>query len=216
MKYDIFARGIWLFLNRSFRHQFTIFLGKETTTEVKRKAKQLYHEIILRSSSIGGRKNPLTMNVLIAAFIAAFYKSAIGQITVEQMGLILSNAMEETAAFRSFTKIMSRKIFTRKWQDGRNKVAIESQRKFYPANFVSEFIYGKTTDEYGINYLECAICKLFQQENCLELVQQMCQFDYVMAKYMGCKLSRTKTIANGDGICDFWYTKSLTQIVMDK
>ncbi|MFD3156934.1 L-2-amino-thiazoline-4-carboxylic acid hydrolase [Haloimpatiens sp. FM7330] len=41
----------------------------------------------------------------------------------------------------------------------------------------------------------------------MELVPQMCKFDYVMGKYMGANLKRTKTIANGDGIYDFWYTK---------
>lgn len=41
----------------------------------------------------------------------------------------------------------------------------------------------------------------------------MCAFDFTMAEYMGAKLTRNKTIANGDGICDFGYKKKeLTSI----
>ena len=45
------------------------------------------------------------------------------------------------------------------------------------------------------------------RENCAELAPSMCKFDYVMAKHMGAELTRTKTIADGDGLCDFWFKK---------
>lgn len=60
-------------------------------------------------------------------------------------------------------------------------------------NIATEFIYGETVKEYRVNYLESGIC----------IAPKKCRFDYVIARYMGCTLRRTKTIANGDGLCDF-------------
>ncbi len=174
-----------------------------------RKAQPLYRDIVVRSPSIGGRKNPNTVNVLIAAFVAAIYKAAEGRLSSEQMGEVFSNAIKYTRAFKLFARITGKRNFTRQWQDKRHAWAVASQGKAYPADFVSTFVYGKTINEYGITYSECGICKLLQRENCADLAPELCKFDYVTAKYMGCKLTRTKTIANGDDMCDFWFSKNL-------
>lgn len=207
MTYDLYAHGIRLIFNRAFRRRLAISFEGQFARDLMRRARGLYKAIVLRSPSIGGKDNPLTVNVLVAAFVAAIYKAANGTISPEEMGEVFSDAVGKSPAFRLFAKAMGRKVFTRQWQDRRNEVAVESQKKVYPANFVSEFVYGSTINEYGIIYRECAICKLLQRENCSELAPQMCKFDYVKAKYMGCELTRTKTIGNGDELCDFWFTK---------
>jgi len=207
MKYDLYARGIRLLLNRSFRRRLAVSWGERTARDVTGRAKSLYRAIVQRSPSIGGRENPLTMNVLVAAFAAAVYKAADGMISPEEFGQVFSDAVEQSPAFTVFAKGMSKKIFTREWQDKRNRLATESQKRAYPADFVSEFVYGDTVSEYGIIYRECGICKLLEREACSELATQMCKFDYVTAKHMHSELIRTKTIAGGDGQCDFWFRK---------
>ncbi len=196
-----------LLFNDNFRKQLLVVLGKQNATDVIHKSKLDYREIVMRSPYIGGWNNPLFMHILIAAFAAAIYKAADGKLSVEQMGQVFSNAIEQTTAYKLFMKLMGKQAFTRRWQDKRNSASIESQKKIYPAGFVFEFVYGKTTNEYGINYRECGICKLLNRENCAEIATQMCNFDYVTAKYMNCELTRTKTIANGENICDFWFKK---------
>ncbi len=205
MEYDLYARAVPLIFSRSFKRQWAVSCDQRSAKEGMRKAQLLYREIVLRSPSIGGRKNPNLLNVLIAAFAAAIYKTAGGQLSSKQMGEIFSNAIGQTPVFKLFARSMGRKNFTRQWQDKRNAIAIASQKKDYPADFVSEFVYGKTVKEYGVKYLECGICKLMERENCAGLAPQLCKFDYVTAKYMGCELTRTKTIANGDEMCDFWF-----------
>jgi len=208
MEFDLYARGVSLLLSGSFRRQLKVSLGEPTANEVMRRTQRFYRKIVLRSPSIGGSENPLTLNVLIAALVAAVYKAADGRLSSEQMGKTFSHAVERTLAFKWFMQATAKKNFTRQWQDRRNVQAIESHRRIYPAGFVSDFVYGKTVNEYGVTYRECGICKLLLRENCAELAPQMCQFDFVMAKYMGCALTRTKTIANGDELCDFWFAKN--------
>jgi hypothetical protein len=97
--------------------------------------------------------------------------------------------------------------FSKSWQDKRYLQALHTQLRKYTADFVCDFVYGKTVDEYGINYYECALYKLLQREGCPELTPQICQFDFVMARHMNAELRRTKTLVTGGDFCDFWYTK---------
>ena len=209
LEYDLYARGIRLVFRGSFRRQLTVSLGEQNAREVMGKTQALYRNIVLRSPSIGGRENPNIMNVLVAAFVAAIYKAADGKLSSERMGEVFSNAVEQATAFKLFARFTGKRNFTRHWQDKRHAWAVASQGKVHPADFVSAFVYGKTVNEYGVNYRECGICKLLQRENCAELAPQLCKFDYVTAKYMGCTLTRTKTIANGDEMCDFWFSKNV-------
>jgi hypothetical protein len=73
--------------------------------------------------------------------------------------------------------------------------------------WIGGLVKGKNINEFGLNYTACGICKLSQQEGCADLAKKMCKFDYVSAEMMGAKLQRTKTLANGDNMCDFWYVK---------
>lgn len=206
MKYGVYARGIDLIFGRHFQRKTAALVGTEASRAIMGRAKRLYREMVLRSPSIG-RRNPLLINVLIAAYVAAVYRAAGGRVSSEQMGLIFSDAVAEAAAFRIFMQRMAKQVFTRRWQDRCNHIAIESRKRTYPADFVSEFFYGETVNEYRINYLECGICKLLEREGCGELAPYLCRFDYVMARHMGCTLTRTKTIGTGGDLCDFRYTK---------
>ncbi len=207
MVYDLKARAIRLVFNESFRRQLTVSLGKKTALKILYEGKRNYREIVKRSPSIGGWKNPLNVNVLGVAYVVAIYKAANGKLSAELIGKVFLNSFKQTDVLKLFYKFMSKKIFTRQWQDKRNILAVESQKKLYTADFVYKFVYGKTINEYGINYRECGICKLLKQENCSELAPQMCKPDYVTANLMGSELTRTKTIGNGDELCDFWFRK---------
>jgi hypothetical protein len=208
MEYDFYARGIWFIFNRSFNHELMAYLDGKTVADVMHKALFQYKEIIKRSPTIGGMKNPNTMNLLVAAMVASIYKAADGKLSNEQIGKIFSRAVEATTLFKWFGKYTGKMNFTSQWQDKRNAQALESHQRIYPADFVSDFVYGKSSNEYGVIYHECGICKMLKRENCSELGTQMCQFDYVTAKYMGAELIRTKTIANGDEVCNFWFKKN--------
>lgn len=142
---------------------------------------------------------------MFTALVASIYKAGEVRISPAQMGSIMTDAMESVYLFRKFVKKSDH--FCREWQDKRQALSLKSQQREYPDNFVSEFIYGNTYDEYGINYYECALYKILKREECPELASLFCQFDYVMAKYMNAELKRTKTLVTGGDYCDFWYTK---------
>ncbi len=60
---------------------------------------------------------------------------------------------------------------------------------------------------YGIDILECGICKLFQKHNYEKYASILCEVDEMTSSLAGLKLVRTGTIANGAKKCDFRYKK---------
>lgn len=205
MKYDIYAKVMWTLLRRNFTKELACFLNKADSKAIMVKGKQEYRKIIVRTDGIGGMKrNPMTMNLINGSMLIAVYKASKGRVTVDQMGQIYMNALSGNAVVRKFSK---KDCFNADWQKKRNEVALKSQKREFSNDWVSEFLPGKNVNEYGINFYECGICKLCKQENCFELASQMCKFDYVMAEAMGAELTRTKTIAGGNQLCDFFYRK---------
>jgi hypothetical protein len=207
MNYTIRARGVFLILKRSYRRELENHLCREDARRVTVAAKGLYRGMIVRSPSIAERKNPFVMSTLIAALTASVYKAAGGALSPEEMGGVFSRAVENTRVFRLVMKRRSKRMFTHHELERWRNLAIESGESGGFAGFVFDFVPGNTVNEYGLTFRECGICKLFAQEGCMELTPYMCGFDFVMAGYLGCRLTREHTIAAGDGFCDFHYSR---------
>lgn len=58
---------------------------------------------------------------------------------------------------------------------------------------------------YGVDILECGICKLFQKHNYSRYASILCEVDEVTSKLAGLEMIRTGTIATGAKKCDFRY-----------
>jgi hypothetical protein len=60
---------------------------------------------------------------------------------------------------------------------------------------------------YGIDIIECGICKLFKKHNFQKYASILCEVDEVTSGLAGLKLIRTSTIALGAQKCDFRFVK---------
>lgn len=60
---------------------------------------------------------------------------------------------------------------------------------------------------YGIDIIECGICKLFQKHNYQKYASILCEVDEITSSMAGLKLIRNGTIANGAKKCDFRFKK---------
>jgi hypothetical protein len=76
------------------------------------------------------------------------------------------------------------------------------------------FVANITTDKketfglgYGVDILECGICKLFNKHNYHKYASILCEVDAVTAEMAGLKMIRTSTIALGAKKCDFRWKK---------
>ncbi len=75
-----------------------------------------------------------------------------------------------------------------------------------PQGFVANIITDKQETYglgYGVDILECGICKLFKKHNYGKYASILCEVDEITSGIAGLKLIRTGTIALGAKKCDF-------------
>jgi hypothetical protein len=93
-----------------------------------------------------------------------------------------------------FIKILDRKISTQGHPDGFvAKVITDPQETFGLG--------------YGIDILECGICKLFRKHHAEKYASILCEVDKLTSGLAGLALVRSGTIANGADKCDFRFKK---------
>ena len=80
-----------------------------------------------------------------------------------------------------------------------------------PDGFVANIITDKKETfglGYGVDILECGICKLFKKHDYQKYASILCEVDEITSALAGLKLIRTGTIANGAKKCDFRFKKA--------
>lgn len=60
---------------------------------------------------------------------------------------------------------------------------------------------------YGVDIIECGICKLFQKHDYQKFASILCEVDEITSGLAGLQLIRTGTIANGAKKCDFRFRR---------
>jgi L-2-amino-thiazoline-4-carboxylic acid hydrolase len=86
------------------------------------------------------------------------------------------------------------------------RVSVNSNVDGFKANIITDkqetFGLG-----YGIDIIECGICKLFIKHYYQKYASILCEVDEITSSLAGLKLIRTGTIANGAKKCDFRFQK---------
>ena len=202
LKYGIFAKAVELLCFKSALARLSELQSEMDMKSYKRKVKQEYKAMLLRTPDIGG--SSLEANLYIAAFVFSLHKAEPDKITPE-----IVNEMV-TAVFDSPFMIKAQKnkkctLFTDKVQDKKVAESIASQTSKYELDW--KFQYEKGVDEFYNTYTECGICKLGKRENCFEFVPCLCNMDERNYRNDGGQLHRTKTLAQGDECCNFHVTR---------
>ena len=169
-----------------------------------RAVRREYKAIIRRQSDIGGMKNNLIMGLYLAAYLMAVYKADPQSITDEVFeGLV--KAICTSDRFVRMNK--GREFFTEKNMQTRDRLQSDPAFNSYPENWQYTFSYDLSVPECRITYTRCAICEMARRERCFHLMRSLCTTDFAQQALMGNVLERTKTIGNGDDICNFYIHK---------
>jgi hypothetical protein len=84
------------------------------------------------------------------------------------------------------------------------------RKNSHPDGFIANIITDKTETfglGYGIDILECGICKLFSKHSYQKYSSILCEVDEVTSAMAGLRMIRTGTIALGANKCDFRFKK---------
>ncbi len=166
-----------------------------------------FEELLLQLPYIGGKKNSGTKNLTGSAIMLAFIKAIeLYNIDEREIGSFIYELFE--ASFSSQPKFISKLL----GKLIRSKFGMKRIKQRYQENAFSEYEGGwsRTLIEskedafaFGIDVTKCGICTLFKQQNAEKYIPYLCLGDYPMFGTIGISLHRTKTIGNGDDVCNF-------------
>jgi hypothetical protein len=79
---------------------------------------------------------------------------------------------------------------------------------FYECDWKADFVEGNGVEfDWGLNYRTCPCFELFKEQNAKQLAPLFCLLDFPEARQIESGFFRTKTLAQGDDLCNFRYKK---------
>lgn len=189
------------------------YVSKQSTPEIANdignEAFLNFEKLLPQLPYIGGDVHPGTRFILIAGHWIAVYKSMnkrgyeafkVGQmlysIYEDQLKSVPPDELEKQKAITFNSEYIN---LLKTWTESASP---------YECDFQADFIEGDGVDfDYGLDYRACPCFELFKAQNAKELAPFFCLLDFPEAKQLNSGFFRTKTLAQGDDICNFRYKK---------
>lgn len=172
------------------------------------KSEKMFTELIPYIPNIGGQSNIMLSfltNSSILIPIAKILKE--DGINTRLIGKIIFQIMEQIYDMIPLKNrlAINREFYLNENIDKWRKHAEDSHKREYSGDWVLNFIEGKDDFLYGLDMTECALFKFWKSQELEELVPYLCLMDWAYWKVIGIKVRRTKTIANGETVCNYRY-----------
>lgn len=159
---------------------------------------------------IGGDAHPGTKWIVLSGQWLAFYRSMDKKgyqvrETARMMYDLYSENLKRIPADEMRKKGEMR--FSEKYIEALRKRS-ESRTRFNELDWTNVFVPGDGVSfDYGYDYLSCPCAEYFIQQGARQLAPYFCLIDFPEHRLMGTGLMRSKTLAQGDKICDFRFKK---------
>lgn len=167
-----------------------------------------YQALLPELPYMGGEENFNTENLDMAGYCLAMYRvlRARGQ-TLEQAGRIIYETAEAIFSYPEWVlEAIGRARYGKRYERTLREQAARSEQRQYPADWVFSYVEGNGRDfDYGLDFNECGICKLYHAQRADELTPYLCLSDEVSSRMFNRGLVRFKTLAEGASVCDFRY-----------
>lgn len=90
--------------------------------------------------------------------------------------------------------------------------AVQLGSRSVPQGFQVSFVPGRLGEfAFGMDFLACGICSLFERHGAGRHTRLLCEVDHITAQLAGLKLTRTGTLAEGAARCDFRWNVERTR-----
>jgi hypothetical protein len=176
------------------------------------------YEILIPEIPYIGEHNPMRDFFLFPAsrYLGIYRAFQAHGKSVEQVGrLIYEIASKEIQSLPGYMRFGIRAIWFSGWFRRRlqQRAEILLERK-YQDDYLIIFLEGDGRDfDYGVDYLQCASCEFYRQQDAAELAPYVCAIDRIASQELGWGLRRTSTLAEGGTCCDFRFKKGgLTRV----
>lgn len=183
--------------------------GDETAREICGGARNEFTHLLPDIPYIGGDKHPGTKWMLLSGHWVAFLrpmkdKGYSAQSAAQMMYDLYVDYLETLSKEKMLKK--GQYLFTQEYMDIMKNWAQKSKGQW--VDWVADFIPGDGIScDWGIDYHYCPCLDYFKTQDAADMAPYFCLVDFPEHKLMGTGLARTKTLAQGDGICNFRYKK---------
>jgi hypothetical protein len=176
--------------------------GEDFAETVINDAREILEKLIPELPYIGGEENPMTRHIIRSSTSLALYKAMNSRgKSPGETGKIVYDAVVEAIRHFPPNQPPTEEEFAAKKEQ-----AERSQAKQYPDDWVWDFVEGDGA-EYGYNFYECGVQKLYHSQGADEFLPFFCYLDFVTYRTPGWSFSRTMTLAEGYEKCNFRYRK---------
>jgi hypothetical protein len=184
--------------------------GEEDGRILAREARRQYEALIPHIPYIGDRTPMLSFLLPTTRYLALYHALQRYGETVEEAGRWIYAMCEADArAVPGIARRLAEEVWFSRWFRRRVQRRAEiSQERRYPGDYVLAYVDGDgAAFDYGVDYFECACCKMLEAQGAPELGLHVCAVDQVAGELWGWGLRRTTTLAAGGERCDFRFTK---------
>ena len=179
---------------------------------IKRNARPRFKKMLKETPPIGSnRQNCMKINLVGGIVWFAIYEA------VEKQYGRMSDELYSKMCNATYTiPMMARKFrniqfFSAEFQERYAKKIDKANRFKSEYNWTSD--YGKGAPDFStMRFTTCGLCALAIRTGHLDILPIMCRTDYTVASMIGANLHRNKTLATGDPICDYLYTRPGSEI----
>ena len=192
---------------KRFSNVLALHVDDQPTSAIIQESRQEFERLIREIPYIGGKANNLTQDLIDCTMLLALYQvlKRVG-FRIEEIGkIVIEIEQRRVQSYPRFVlRLLGKVIHSPLGKNRLKKVSDKSQEHRYPGGWVSVYIDGDGEEfDFGIDYLECGLCKFFHQQGADEFTPYLCQFDYVQQRAMLTGFSRSMTLAEGAERCDF-------------
>ena len=191
----------------AFSELLALRLRDQATNGIIRETRREFERLIPEIPYIGGKANRLTQDLIDCTMLLALYRILKGEgLRTEEIGKLVIEIEERRVQSypRLLRKLLGIMIHSPLGKNRLREAATRSQERRYPGDWVSVYVEGDGAEfDFGVDYLECGLCKFFHQQDADEFTPCLCQFDYVQQRAMQTGFFRTMTLAEGAERCDF-------------
>ena len=192
---------------KRFSKVLALHVDDQPSSAIIQETRQEFERLIPKIPYIGGKANNLTQDLIDCTMLLALYKVLKSEgFPSEEIGkMVIEMEQRRVHSYPRFVlKLFGKGIHSPLGKNRLKKAADKQREDRYPGGWVSVYVEGDGEEfDFGIDYLECGLCKFFHQQGADEFTPYLCQFDYVQQRAMRTGFFRSMTLAEGAERCDF-------------
>ncbi len=179
--------------------------GDDGAGSILRQARAELEALLPEIPYIGGEANHLTGSLISSTRALALYRAMAARgASAAEAGKHLYDAVVAHPQDYVLKIPPHRRLSREELMRRRRERAERSQERRYAWDWVYEFVEGDgETFDYGYNFTACATEKFYRAQGALAFLPFYCFLDYPKCELGGLGLTRTTTLGEGGGRCDF-------------